>query len=383
MPEKIILEILKTIIPLQEVYPLLKKISDASLKVSKADRCFILKYDWERKKWKTISQSPTDERLEIPFENLEIKEIEKPVLYNPSQKNNVLKFSASYPFCIFPLFLPSLQNFYGVMYIDKSKTKGNFTKKDTKELISFANLASLCLENDMLFEKSSIDDLTKAYTKSFFMTRLEEEFQRSIRQKTSFGLFICDIDDFKMINDKYGHLMGDSILKKFVENVKKQLRIYDVIGRFGGDEFMLLLPGLDSTNLYNVAKKMQEALSKVDFEIEEPVTFSFGVVSFPFHNAKDIQDLIFQADMALYQAKQQGKGRVIVLGRETPILSPHISQIPKYATSKVEISELFQIKDLIYYLMKEIEKDIPFEKKEMIFSKLNKLKAFLDNNFSI
>ncbi len=383
MPEKIILEILKTIIPLQEVYPLLKKISDASLKVSNSDRCFILKYDWENKNWKTISKSPEEEDLEIPFENLSIKEIEEPIMWNPKESKKNKKINCDYAFCIFPLYLPSLQNFYGVMYIDKSKTRNNFTKRDTKELISFANLASLCLENDMLFEKSNIDDLTKAYTKSFFMTRLEEEFQRAIRTKSSFGLFICDIDDFKMINDKYGHLVGDSILKKFVENVKKQLRIYDVIGRFGGDEFMLLLPGLDSTNLYNVAKKMQEALSKVDFEIKEPVTFSFGVVSFPFHSAKDIQDLVFQADMALYQAKQQGKGRVIVLGRETPILSPHISQVPRYATSKVEIAELFQMKDLIYYLMKEIEKDIPIERREMIFSKLNKLKSFLENSFSI
>lgn len=383
MPEKFILEILKTIIPLQEVYPLLKKITKASLKVSKADRCFILKFDWEEKNWKIISQSPEEEKLEIPLEDFNIKDLEKPILYVSGKKNNYFKTPVPYPFCVFPLFLPSLQNFYGIMYIDKAKTKNGFTKNDTKELISFANLASLCLENDMLFEKSSIDELTKAYTKSFFMTRLEEEFQRAIRQNTSFGLVMCDVDDFKKINDKYGHLKGDLILKKFVENIKKQLRIYDVIGRFGGDEFMVLLPGLDSINLYNVAKKMQEALSKVDFEVKEPVTFSFGVVCFPFHNAKDIQELILQADIALYQAKQQGKGRVIILGRETPILSPHISQIPKYATSKVEISEFFQIKDSIYYLMKELEKDIPIEKRELIFSKLNKLKSFLENSFSI
>lgn len=383
MPEKFILEILKTLIPLQEVNPLLEKIARAALHVSKADRCMILKYEWDKKNWKTLSEIP-EKYKKNPFEELkiDIKDVSEPLFYNPGEKDNK-KFKVPYPFCAFPIYLPSLQNFYGIMYIDKFKTKKEFSKKDTKELISFANLASLCLENDMLFEKSNIDELTKAYTKSFFLTRLEEEFQRALRTKSCFGLFICDVDDFKMINDNYGHLKGDFILKKFVENIKKQLRIYDVVGRFGGDEFMILLPGLDSSNLYNVAKKMQEALGIVDFEIKAPVTFSFGGISFPFHGGKDIQDLIFQADVALYQAKQQGKGRVVVLGRETPILSPHISSIPKYATSKIEIKEFFQIKDLIFQLMKEVEKEVSLEKRDEIFAKITRLKSFFENNFSI
>lgn len=384
MPEKLILEILKTLIPLQEVIPFLRKISKASLEVSKADRCLILKYEWEKKNWKVISKFPEAEKTQNPLDkiNIDIKDISEPIFWNPEDKKEY-DFKTPYPFCAFPLYLPSLQNFYGIMYIDKYKSKEGFSKKDTKELISFANLASLCLENDMLFEKSNIDELTKAYTKSFFLTRLEEEFQRTIRTKSSFGLFMCDVDDFKMINDTYGHLKGDLILKKFVENIKKQLRIYDVIGRFGGDEFMILLPGLDSSNLYNVAKKMQDNLASINFDIKEPVSFSFGVISFPYHNAKDVQDLIFHADMALYQAKQQGKGRVIVLGRETPILSPNISLIPKYATSKIEISEFFKIKDLIFQLMKEVEEEVSQEKKDEIYSKLNRLKSFLENNFSI
>lgn len=383
MPEKLILEILKTLIPLQEVNALLSKIASASLKVSKADRCFISKYEWDKKNFKTIAKSPEFEKIENPLEKIDIKEITEPILFDPKEENKNYSFKINYPFCVFPMYLPSLQNFFGVMYIDKHKTKKSFTKKDTKELISFANLASLCLENDTLFEKSSIDELTKAYTKSFFLTRLEEEFQRAVRTKNSFGLFMCDVDDFKEINDKYGHLKGDLILKKFVGNIKKQLRIYDVIGRFGGDEFMILLPGLDSSNLFNVAKKMQDGLALEKFETEKPVTFSFGMVSFPFHSAKDIHDLIFQADMALYQAKQQGKGRVIVLGRQTPIVSPHVSQIPKYATSKVEVSEFFQIKDTIFQLMKDLEGEFSIEKKELIYTKLNKLKTFLENNFSI
>lgn len=384
MPEKLILEILKTLIPLQEVNPLLSKIVKASLEVSKADRCLILKYELDKKNWKAISKYPEMEMLQNPFEKIDIniKEMSEPILWDPKEKNSTHSFKLPYPFCAFPLYLPSLQDFYGLLYIDKYKTKQSFTKKDTKELISFANLASLCLENDTLFEKSSIDELTKAYTKSFFLTRLEEEFQRAVRTKNSFGLFMCDVDDFKEINDTYGHLKGDLILKNFVGNIKKQLRVYDVIGRFGGDEFMILLPGLDSSNLYNVAKKMQDVLASENFEIEKPVTFSFGAVSFPFHSAKDIQELVFQADMALYQAKQQGKGRVIVLGRQTPIVSPYVSQIPKYATSKVEVSEFFQMKDTIFQLMKYIE-EISIEKRELIYSKLNKLKTFLENNFSI
>lgn len=380
MPEKLLLEILKTLIPLQEVNALLEKIAGAALEVSKADRCMILKYEWDKKKWKVLSEIPSKEGIN-PLDEIKIdfKKISESLIHNPEEKNS---FKTPYPFCAFPLYLPSLQNFYGIMYIDKFKTKKNFSKKDTEELISFANLASLCLENDMLFEKSNIDELTKAYTKSFFMTRLEEEFQRALRTKSSFGLFICDVDDFKNINDTYGHLKGDSILKRFVENIKKQLRIYDVVGRFGGDEFMILLPGLDSSNLYNVAKKIQESLANVDFELQQPVTFSFGGVSFPFHGGKNIQDLILQADMALYQAKQQGKGRVVVLGRETPILSPKVSQIPRYATSKIEIKEFFQVKDIIFQLMKEIQSEVPLEKREEIYSKLNRLKSFLENNFS-
>ncbi len=382
MPEKLILEILKSLIPLQEVNLLLSKIINAAVYVSKADRCLILRYDFEKKEWKNIIKYPEAAEIDLKDFNIYLKETQKPYCHNKKSKKQIKDTIPNFPFCTIPLMFPSLNSFYGLLYVDRHKAMKPFTKKIITELQSFANLASLCLENDMLFEKANIDELTKAYTKSFFLTRLEEEFQRSLRLKSSFGLFMCDVDDFKRINDTYGHLKGDFILKKFVESVKKYLRIYDVIGRFGGDEFIILLPGLESSNLYNVAKKIQEGLSKVDFDVPEPVTFSFGGISYPFHSGKDIQDLILQADMALYSAKEKGKGRVIVLGRETPILSPHISQVPKYLTAKIEVKEFFQNKDLIFQIMKEIEKEVSLEKKERLFSQLEKLKNFLDKNFS-
>lgn len=381
MPEKILLEILKTIIPLQEVNVLLKKIAKSAMEVSSSDLCVIMKYNFEEKKWVNIASYPEGD-FKNPFEGLSIEPInfEKPIFYNPKEK--IPQFiSSENPFCTFPLFLPSLQIFFGIMYLERFSKKIPYYEKKETEIKSFANLASLCLENDLLFEKANIDELTKAYTKGFFLTRLEEEFQRAIRTKSSFGIFLCDVDDFKNINDKYGHLKGDYVLKKFVETVKKNLRIYDVIGRFGGDEFIILLPGLESTNLYNVAKKMQENLSKVEFDLPEPVTFSFGAVSFPFHKAENIQDLIIQADLALYQAKQQGKGRIIISGRETPILSPLSSQVSKYLTAKVEVKEFFQVKDLIYQII-GFASDLPFEKKEAIIQKVNTLKKFLEENFN-
>jgi hypothetical protein len=133
------------------------------------------------------------------------------------------------------------------------------------------------------------------------------------------------------------------------------MRIYDLVGRDGGDEFMILMPGLDYQHLFPVAQKLSQALGGAEYDIPGPVTFSFGGAVFPTHGGSCGMDLLLQADMALYQAKGQGKGRIVILGRETPILSAHPPLQRDTATLKVDPKSLAYLDELAKELSQAAE----------------------------
>lgn len=162
------------------------------------------------------------------------------------------------------------------------------------------------------------DHLTWAYNRRYIMSRLEEECDRSEHRNAPFAIVIFDLDHFKSINDRYGHIAGDRVLKKFSEVARRELRAADVIspgrrsnsfGRFGGEEFIAVLPetGLEGARL--CARRLQTALSTEQFESDIRVTFSAGIAI--HRHGESVEQTLRRADDALYRAKRAGRDQIL------------------------------------------------------------------------
>ena len=161
-------------------------------------------------------------------------------------------------------------------------------------------------------ELSIIDGLTEVYLRRYLMDRLKEEVDRASRLGLTFSLAMVDVDHFKKCNDKYGHLVGDVVLRKIAERLKISVREVDMIARYGGEEFCILLPETTKELALTVAERLREAIASESikaFDVEVKVTVSVGVATYP-ENGEDVDTLIEKADTALYKAKRKGRNIV-------------------------------------------------------------------------
>ena len=166
---------------------------------------------------------------------------------------------------------------------------------------------------DQLYEASLRDSLTGTFNRQCILEKLEAEFERVKRLNNELSVIMSDIDYFKRINDSYGHLIGDEVLKHVGNILNKQIRKYDSVGRYGGEEFLIILPNSDIEKSLNVANRIKETLNKKPYHIGKliiPVSMSFGISS--ALSANSSLELIRQADEALYMAKKSGKNRVVI-----------------------------------------------------------------------
>jgi diguanylate cyclase (GGDEF)-like protein len=163
-------------------------------------------------------------------------------------------------------------------------------------------------------ELAIIDSLTGAFTRSYYLGRFDEELARSQRFNYKLSYLAVDIDHFKDINDKYGHLVGDVVLRRVSGLIKEKIRQIDSLGRRGGDEFLVSLPETDALGAAQAAERIRQAIEDKAikaYDEELKATVSIGVATFPEHGS-DNPVLLENADKALYQAKQQGRNRVAV-----------------------------------------------------------------------
>jgi len=169
--------------------------------------------------------------------------------------------------------------------------------------------------NRRLEELSNTDGLTKLYNRRYFMELLELEFQRAQRYQSRFAFVMIDIDNFKSFNDTYGHLMGDKILYEIAQILQENLRVNDVVGRYGGEEFALFAPETDLKGALVVAERYRKRIEDFILVVENKrlkVTISLGVANYPHPAIGSVDDLIRLADNALYKAKRNGRNRVEV-----------------------------------------------------------------------
>ncbi len=180
----------------------------------------------------------------------------------------------------------------------------------------FNRLLSTLQEYSSKLEEVSIrDPLTRLYNRRKFEEFLRYEFSRSVRHKHSFSLIMIDLDNFKAINDTYGHPVGDMVLEQFADILRRHSRKSDLVARLGGDEFALILPETTSETGIMVAEKLRMLLGSAELVLPSGntrVSISIGVASYP-DNGEDMDGLFQAVDVALYRAKRQGKNRVIAL----------------------------------------------------------------------
>ena len=173
------------------------------------------------------------------------------------------------------------------------------------------NLEKLEELNRALEKQSQTDVLTQIFNRRFFNMQLAKEAARSTRHRTPLSVLMFDIDHFKAINDKHGHLAGDRILQELSALVQDNIRQSDFLARWGGEEFALLTPGVGLKNSGKFAEKLRCLIEKYDFRIDQPLTCSFGVSC--FKAGEEISTLMQRADQALYQAKDSGRNCCVVI----------------------------------------------------------------------
>lgn len=175
-----------------------------------------------------------------------------------------------------------------------------------------------------LQEMAVTDPLTGLYNRRYFFTLATQEAERSLRYSHWLSAIILDLDNFKQVNDNFGHLVGDHVLVKIAGHIREEVRKVDIAGRFGGDEFVILLPETDTAHARIVAERLRDRIlhhSEMTERGRIVVTVSIGVSGEMGENCKDVEVLIDRADQALYQAKQAGRNRLVVYG-ETPTSNP-------------------------------------------------------------
>jgi diguanylate cyclase (GGDEF)-like protein len=205
-----------------------------------------------------------------------------------------------------------------VILLSRTPFHKDFQSLESQNIISEA---TPFLYNALLMKRlellAAIDELTGVLNRRFGIRRLNEEFERSKRHSLPLSVAMIDIDDFKKINDAYGHQCGDLVLKTLAELITQNIRVSDFVIRYGGEEFLVVIPGASSLDAMRLMDRLLNIVATFTVHYgghEIHFTFSGGIATYPAENIKELSTLIQKADEALYQAKRTGKNQVIISG---------------------------------------------------------------------
>jgi two-component system cell cycle response regulator len=232
--------------------------------------------------------------------------------------------------------LSTIKRTLGAVMVKTPIKESAMTHENMKLLTMLAKQYSLVLENTLLYDRlkkkhkslekangeirllSRKDSLTGCYNRGYLNEHLQHEIKRASRYHHPLSVALCDIDHFKRVNDTFGHLCGDMVLKEFVKRLMSLVRSdMDWLARYGGEEFLLVLPETTFKNASGLAERLRKQISKKVFKWEGEeisITASFGVTGFDKHMPGadfSLDDLIEMADQYLYQAKNSGRNEVV------------------------------------------------------------------------
>lgn len=201
----------------------------------------------------------------------------------------------------------------GVLVLDSARS-GSFSVSDIQSLESVADICATAIQNAHYVERvkhlAYLDGLTGIFNRRYFELRIQEELERARRFESGMAVIMVDIDQFKRLNDEFGHLLGDEVLRQVSSIFSQQLRKIDVVCRYGGEEFAILLSQTSQQHALGVAEKLRRMVDSWQFPgVPRSVTISAGVATCPDHGTTR-EELVRAADAGLYAAKQSGRNCV-------------------------------------------------------------------------
>ena len=226
----------------------------------------------------------------------------------------IIPFKSLHPSLIVPL--KHKNKLSGILLLGERIDLGDgvkFSKYEIDQISTIATLAAIAVYNASLMELTTTDMLTKLKLRHYFFTVLSDKYDIALSQKQPVAVLMLDIDLFKKFNDNYGHACGDYVLQEVANIISDGIRTHDMAGRYGGEEFIIMLTNTESAAAMMVAERIRSNIEKFDFEYENNhmnVTISIGV-SVLHHDAPvPAKTLVEQADQALYMSKRMGRNKV-------------------------------------------------------------------------
>ncbi|WIV10497.1 diguanylate cyclase [Proteiniborus sp. MB09-C3] len=219
------------------------------------------------------------------------------------------------------------ENIIGYLYLDTDKLFNKFDSKRYKLIDALSHLISINIDNYILKIVSSIDKLTGVFTRKYFDSTFKDYISMARRDGKKFSVIMIDIDKFKNVNDTFGHRKGDVVLGKIGNIILENVRKSDIVGRYGGEEFIVILPNTTIKEGEAVAEKIRKTVEKSNLINESyPITISLGISSFPEHGQTE-DELIEKADQASYVAKETGRNRSIVWSNDIGQLKKRLDKL--------------------------------------------------------
>ncbi|MTI48591.1 MAG: diguanylate cyclase [Firmicutes bacterium] len=243
----------------------------------------------------------------------------------------------------------------GYIYLDSDRLFNRFDQERFELIEALSYLSFINIDNYNLKKTSSIDMLTGTYTRKYFDILSGEILKKNKKAGLSLAVIMIDIDKFKVVNDTFGHRTGDEVLSKVGDIILDNVRDTDIVGRYGGEEFIIMLPNTSKEDSIKVAEKIRQKIEKAQLLGEEhPLTISLGISILPKHGQYK-EELIEKADQALYHAKQNGRNNFVMwssdiggsrkrLDRLVGIVSGNTVQDQRNILAMVEIIDLIKEK---------------------------------------
>lgn len=230
--------------------------------------------------------------------------------------------------------------------------------------------------HDIIIEAIHKDELTGLYNRRYLDQRMEELLIASQSGSAHFSILLLDIDFFKKVNDNFGHPVGDVVLKKVADLIRETVRVSDVVGRFGGEEFMVLLPETEVFGAISTAEKIRIQIQKFLFETVKHITISIGIVTYKKENT--YQELYDKVDQALYLAKGRGRNRISIYSK----FDYKTSNLKELGLSSGNSTIDFQHQNLLSMFESILKGYMENESNDKITKSLSKIKAELIKHFS-
>lgn len=250
-----------------------------------------------------------------------VKENKSSLLIQDTSKNtyfNKENFKSATSIVVVPIEIEG--KFWGTINGISNIKNESFNDSDLRFIYILSNICSIAMYNALLFSKLSelaiTDTLTGLYTRNYFIERAKDEIQHATINKSSLTISILDIDNFKNINDTYGHQSGDTVLRKLSDMLIGRFRETDIVCRYGGEEFIILMPHTNKKEAIKILEDLRKKIAneKIFLPIESyhpiyiSITISIGIKE--LQKEKNIDELISKADLALYDAKKTGKNKI-------------------------------------------------------------------------